>query len=94
MYNYIHLIEPKVSIFFLQHVILIYKLPLFLLDKDKIYNPSNQIMLRLAEKGMELAIDYERYKDSDPPLRKVRELINRNLSEYGISFRNAKPVIV
>ncbi len=58
------------------------------------YNPSNQIMLRLAEKGMELAIDYERYKDSDPPLRKVRELINRNLSEYGISFRNAKPVIV
>lgn len=58
------------------------------------YNPSNQIMLRLAEKGMELAIDYERYKDSDPPLRKVRELINRNLSEYGISFRNAKPVII
>ena len=58
------------------------------------YDPSNQAMLRLSDKGMELTIDYEQYKDSDPPLRKVRELINRNLSEYGISFRNAKPVIV
>jgi hypothetical protein len=43
---------------------------------------------------MELTIDYEQYKDSDPPLKKVREFINGNLSEFGISFQNAKPVIV
>jgi hypothetical protein len=58
------------------------------------YDPSNQAMLRLADKGMELTIDYEQYKDSDPPLKKVREFINGNLSEFGISFQNAKPIIV
>ena len=58
------------------------------------YDPSNQAMLRLSDKGMELTIDYEQYKDSDPPLKKVREFINGNLSEFGISFQNAKPIIV
>ncbi len=58
------------------------------------YNPANQVMLRLSEKGMELAIDYERYKDSDPPLKAVRESVNKNLADYNISFRNAKPVVV
>ena len=57
-------------------------------------NPSNQVMLSLSTKGMELAINYEQYKDSDPPLKKVRDFININLSEFSFSFHNAKPVII
>ncbi len=56
-------------------------------------NPSNQIMLDISKNGLELTINYEQYKDSDPPLKRVRDLINTVISKYNILFHNAKPVI-
>ena len=64
-------------------------------NKKSCLNTQNSIILQLSEnKGMELVINYEQYKDSDPSLKQVRELINTNLHKFNISFNNAKSVII
>ena len=48
-------------------------------DNFSCHNPMNNVILSLSKKGIELEVTYERYKDSDPTIKNVRNFINKSL---------------
>lgn len=45
-------------------------------DNFSCHNPMNNVILSLSKKGIELDITYERYKDSDPAIKNIRNFIS------------------
>lgn len=45
-------------------------------DNFSCHNPMNNAILSLSKKGIELDITYERYKDSDPTIKNIRNFIS------------------
>ena len=48
-------------------------------DNFSCHNPMNNVILSLSKKGIELEVTYERYKDSDPTIKNIRNFINKSL---------------